>query len=107
MVACCNVVMLLELWFVDGLLTHATLLPFARANLEIQHKLVDEFVDSLESPDEEYRREVLELMAEFIPLETRRDIAAVVLQGALGEEESQNDELKSGVRQNPVYKPKF
>ncbi len=79
----------------------------ARANLEIQHKLIDEFVDSLESPDEEYRHEVLELMAEFIPLETRRDIAAVVLQGALGEEEARSEGQESGVGQKPVYKPKF
>ena len=79
----------------------------ARANLEIQHKLIDEFVDSLESPDEEYRREVLELMAEFIPLETRRHIAAMVLKGALGEEEPRSEGQESGVGQKPVYKPKF
>ena len=78
-----------------------------RATLEIQHKLIDEFVDSLESPDEEYRREVLELMAEFIPLETRRHIAAMVLKGALGEEEAPSEGQDSGVRQKPVYKPKF
>ena len=78
-----------------------------RANLEIQHKLIDEFVDSLESPDEQYRREVLELMSEFIPLETRREIAAMVLKGALGEEEAQSEGQESGVRQKPVYRPKL
>ena len=77
-----------------------------RATFEIQHKLIDEFVDSLESPDEQYRREVLELMSEFIPLETRRIIAAAVLQGALGEEEAESKEQESGARQTPVYRPK-
>jgi hypothetical protein len=70
-----------------------------RATLEIQHKLIDEFVDSLESPDEEYRREVLELMSEFIPLETRRDIAAIVLQGALVEEEAHSEGKDPGENQ--------
>ena len=78
-----------------------------RATFEIQRKLIDEFVDSMESPDEAYRREVLELMSEFIPLETRRDLAAIALKGALGQSEDQGKEQESGLSQKPGPRPKL
>ena len=80
---------------------------WARATFEIQRKLIDEFVDSMESSDEAYRREVLELMSEFIPLETRRDLAAIVLQGSLGQSEAQGEEQESGLRQKSGPRPKL
>jgi hypothetical protein len=78
-----------------------------RATFEIQRKLIDEFVDSMESPDEAYRREVLELMSEFIPLETRRDLVAIALKGALGQSEAQGEEQESGLRQKSGPRPKL
>lgn len=54
----------------------------ARALSEIQHKLIDEFVDPTESLDEETLSQVMEWMVEFIPTETRRDIVGAFLQEA-------------------------
>lgn len=69
----------------------------AQALSEIQHKLVDEFVESLDSPDELHRREVLELMTQFIPLETRRDILAEVMKHGLGQGDGQKVDPGSGL----------
>ena len=79
----------------------------ARATFEIQRKLIDEFVDSMESPDEAYRREVLELMSKFIPLETRRHLAAIALKAALGQSEDQGKEQESGLSKKPGPRPKL
>lgn len=74
----------------------------ARALSEIQHKLVDEFVESLESPDKESQREVMEFMAEFIPLETRRGIAAAVLENSVGKSETQGEESRNDLRHHGI-----
>ncbi len=58
---------------------------------EIQHALVAEFVELLDSPEERSRiSQVLGLMKEFIDPETNRALLAAVLQEGLGEQESQD-----------------
>ncbi len=69
----------------------------AQALSEIQHKLIDEFVESMDSPDELHRREVLELMNQFIPPETKRDILAIVLKQGLGLESGKGRDTTPGL----------
>ena len=56
----------------------------AQVLLEIQHSLVDEFVEALDSPDDARRQTVVDLMKIYIPEETNQALLVAAMEETFG-----------------------